>query len=1085
MNSAPKQILLSFLFLLPSLGLFTQPGQYLFQHLTVEDGLPINAVSDALEDQQGFLWLATSNGLVRYDGDNLRVFTHDVDDSLSISNSFIGKLHEDRWGFLWISTTGGGLNKYDPKTETFRAYKHNPKDPNSLPSNTIHAIMEDDLGHFWVGTDKGLSKVTLSQGPDREPLFFQNIIQGEDGLSNAYIKAIFQDKARHIWVGTNHGLNRLPPPKAQEEGLIEGIEQYTATDKGPNPIVGNLIHSIFQSEDGLIWIGTGTGLQKLVISATGELGFQTVLDQYLGSQTITDIIQDQAGQLWVSIFGAGLLQFNYSDTSTIALNHLRHLPEKRSSLSGDKVYFIYPDKNGLFWVGTAKAGLSYFDPSPQAFQYIEGDYSAIAMLEDRKGFLWVGTERNGLIRINQLSGKQTAFKAGYPNLYSNLITEIFEDQTGNLWLGSFRGLNVWAKEDRERDTTVQFKHYRAQPDSHQGLSDRRVFAIHEYPVGVYWIGTRGQGLNRLTFTDGDWDSPYFMHYKHDPSQNSISDDYVWAIEHDAQGQLWVGTDKGVNKIILNAQHEPISFQAFRNKPQELNSLSTDLIGPILCSEDSIIWVGTAGEGLNKLDFRQDPTFEQPTISRYNINNGLPDNSIYSIIEDKNGFLWLSTNRGLSRFNPNFNPQGGQQKEDAFTNFFAKDGLQADEFNTNAFTKSPRSQQLFFGGQNGITHFSPDSLDYGLHPPKLSFTDFRLFNQAVPIAGEGSPLSRSISRSSDLKLSYKDDMISFEFAAMDFRQPTLNQYAYKLEGYSEDWIYLGNENSVHFTNLDPGEYQLVVKGSNSRGIWNHSGASIRFSISPPPWRSWWAYLLYALLFGAVLYFFIQSRIRQGMRKIEEANRLAQARYEERESLRKQNAADYHDELGHRLTKISLFLELAQRQSDSNETLERYLDKIKSNTQDLSDGIRDLIWSLDPAKDSLYETLLRLQAFGDKLFDYSDTAFQTKGIAEASLQIQLGADQRRHLLLLFKEAMHNCLKYAKAGVAKLDIESSSGQIKIIFQDNGIGFDHTKSAGGYGLKNMEERAKKIGGALGITSVGGEGTVISLLLQNLSSQN
>lgn len=1062
---------------LPLISLAQAPTQT-FQSLTIEDGLPVNTAHQILQDQQGFMWFSTSGGLVRYDGEVVRRFKHNPDDSLSLSNDFVGPIYEDRWGFFWVGTTGGGLNRFDPRREVFSHFLHDPSNENSLPSNTVQCILEDDLGNLWVGTDKGLTKIRLGGTENRQPVYYEQIPIGKNGLSNAFIKTIFQDRDRYIWVGTNDGLNRLPPPRKDEESPHRSILQFLDRPGEVSTIHGKIIHKVYQAKDGSIWVGTGSSLEKLTKNSENQLIFESVLPSPWSNNVVVDIEETDQQTLWISIFNHGLLHFESTEDTIGVIEDLIPNPMYPEGLPTNMIFDIYPDRNGLFWLATEHKGVTSFSPTVQPFRFLPFPEGCISILEDREGWLWMGGYGKGLRSINN-AGDTLNYLSGYPNFYSNLVTIIDQDTDGNIWFGSFRGLNVWTKSDRNQDSTLHLRHYRALPNTSRGLSERRIFAFHEYPKGVYWIGTRGGGLNRLTFPTANWEEPYFIHYQHQADQvNSLGDNYIWSITHDEAGHLWVGTDKGVNKITLDEEFEARSFMRFENKNGESNSLSLNLIGPVHCTADSIVWVGTAGGGLNKMDFRHDPSFSRPIITRYKSGQGLNNDNVYGILEDAKGYLWLSTNRGIARFDPNFNPAAGQQDQDAFLSFYGKDGLQGDEFNTNAYAISPSTQELLFGGENGVTIFHPDSLDYGQALPQIAFTDFRIFNQSVSVGVEDSPLSQDIGQTQSFELDYQADMISFSFAALDFRQPSRNQYAYRLQGYNDQWIYVGHENTVHFTNLDPGDYHLQVKGSNSRGVWNHEGASLSFRIHPPPWRSWWAYLLYTFMGIVLLYSFIQYRIRAGMRQMEEANRLTQARYEERDRLRKQNAADYHDELGHRLTKISLFLELAERQSTADQHLLSYLAKVKSNTQDLSDGIRDLIWSLDPAKDSLYETLLRLQAFGDKLFDFSDTAFQTTGIDHDFEQIQLGADQRRHILLLFKEAMNNCLKYAKADLAKLIIEREGNRVLIIFQDDGKGFDVGGEANGYGLKNMEERAKKIGGTLLISSMNDRGTKISLEL-------
>ena len=299
---------------------------------------------------------------------------------------------------------------------------------------------------------------------------------------------------------------------------------------------------------------------------------------------------------------------------------------------------------------------------------------------------------------------------------------------------------------------------------------------------------------------------------------------------------------------------------------------------------------------------------------------------------------------------------------------------------------------------------------------------------------------------------------------------------KWKVFKEDWIYLGNRNDVTFTNLNPGTYTFQVKGSNNYGNWNTNGKSIQIKILPPLWRTWWAYLLYSMAFIGLIYAIIRQRVQKKVRVLEAKAKIERARNEERALLRKKNAADFHDELGHRLTKISLFLELAERQSNNQDSVKQYLEKIKTNSSGLSEGIRDLIWSLDPKKDTLFQTISRLQEFGQQLFEYSNIEFSVKGDFQLLETIQLAPEIRKHVLLIFKEVMNNALKYANATFVTLTVQLVGSEVLINCTDNGQGFSKKLVQKGYGLNNMQERAQQIGGDLKVESQTDKGTSISL---------
>jgi len=312
--------------------------------------------------------------------------------------------------------------------------------------------------------------------------------------------------------------------------------------------------------------------------------------------------------------------------------------------------------------------------------------------------------------------------------------------------------------------------------------------------------------------------------------------------------------------------------------------------------------------------------------------------------------------------------------------------------------------------------------------------------------------------------------------LEFANPLQNEYQFKLQGYNENWIYNGNNNTATYTNIPSGEFIFKVKGSNNDGIWNEEPKQLFIKVLPPWWKTWWAYLIYGLAITAVIYGWIRWQVNQRTLKINQLAKIQKARYEERELLREKNAADFHDELGHRLTKVSLFLELAEREAQDNSNLITFLNKIKTNTMDLSEGIRDLIWSLDPKKDTLFQTIIRLQEFGDRLFEFSKINFIMESIEDRLEEIDLELETRKHLLMIFKEAMNNSLKYSEAEKAIFLTQTESDYVEIIFKDNGKGFDPFQKRKGYGLKNMKDRAKKINAIFDLKTDIGEGTEIRL---------
>ncbi len=386
-----------------------------------------------------------------------------------------------------------------------------------------------------------------------------------------------------------------------------------------------------------------------------------------------------------------------------------------------------------------------------------------------------------------------------------------------LWIGTLDGgLN---KLDREKE---KFTHYQHDPKNPNSLSGKGVISIYEDRSGVLWIGTGSWGLNKF-----DREKETFTRYQHDPNNpNSLSHNFVWSIYEDRSEMLWIGTaGGGVNKF----DREKKKFTHYKNNPNNPNSLNDNTVWSIYEDRSGMLWIGTAGGGLNKFDRAKG------RMTHYRENDGLPDDCIYGILEDDHGNLWLSTNNGLSKFN---------HQTQVFKNYDVGDGLQSKEYNTNAYYKSAVSGEMFFGGINGFNAFHPDSLKDNPDIPPVVITALARYNTddvaGKPIAEKG------IAEASEIELSYKDNILTFEFAALNYRNTFKNQYAYKLEGFNDNWIQLGAKRDVTFTNLDPGEYTLRVKGSNNDGVWNEEGTSLQITITPPWWRTRWAYSIYALL-----------------------------------------------------------------------------------------------------------------------------------------------------------------------------------------------------------------------------------------------
>ncbi|MBX7220129.1 MAG: SpoIIE family protein phosphatase [Blastocatellia bacterium] len=803
-------------------ALGAQPSDLQFQRISIEQGLSQSSVQAVVQDQTGYLWLGTQDGLNRYDGYQFRVYRNEPNNSASLSGNYIYALCEDRQGNLWVGTRANGLNRFDPATGRVTRFHSDAADPASLSHQTVRAIIEDIQGIIWVGTEGGLNRFEPASGTFRRYLSDAN---DPESLSDNFVQALAGDRQGRLWIGTNNGLNCFDPATGKFTRF-----QHNPTD--PASLSGDRIRTLRISQTGSLWLGTNaSGFDRLdpltglvthfSTSAQGGIGLPQL-------SSVRDIFEDRAGILWISTDNEGLVRF---DPFSRTFSQYRHHPQIPTSLSNDSLRLTFQDRSGGFWVTTFGNGVNRLlqtgkflcyrmDPQNPAGL---SDNHVFSFCETRDGGLWVGTETGGLNRLDRATGRYDHYRhdAGNPaSLGSDCVLAMYEDPSGRLWIGTKEGgLN---RLDRATGKFTRFLLNRAPSN---GLNPNTVRAICADRQGYLWLSTEG-GVHRF-----DPVRETFVSYQHDPhNPQSLSFNNLRGMAPGPDGALWIATiGGGVNRL------DPATgtFRRYRHDPNNPASLRTDAVRFVYVDRSGIVWAGTDGGGLNRLD----PVSGQ--VTAFTMKEGLPNNVVYGILEDRQENLWLSTNYGICKFNP---------KTRACRVYDVHDGLQSNEFNQGAAFQNT-SGELFFGGIGGYNIFRPETITDNPYIPPVVLTNYLKFDKPVETFN-GTEIA---------PLEYTENFFAFEFAALNYVVPEKNQYAYRLEGFDRDWIYCGTRRYASYTNLDPGTYVFRVKGSNNDGGWNETGISLRVVVRPAPWRTWWAYGLYVAVAGGGLWGLFQVQI----------------------------------------------------------------------------------------------------------------------------------------------------------------------------------------------------------------------------------
>jgi signal transduction histidine kinase/ligand-binding sensor domain-containing protein/DNA-binding response OmpR family regulator len=862
------------------------------------------------------MWFGTRDGLNQYDGYKIITYRYISNDSTSLSNNIVNDIIEDKAGNLLIATNKG-LSKWIRITRNFVRYDA-PKS-----SLKVSDLCIDSKGRFWAGTvNAGLQLFNPEIGTFRS--FLQKHPRAND------VHKILEFKEDILWIANKAGLDQFDLK----------TEKFTTFDVDPDnskKLPGNTVRDIYRDSKGTIWLGIfRVGLAKY---NEKEKSFTTFRFNPRYKSGITDpliwaISEGRAGELWLGTETKGICVFNPKTNTSFAIEPKVSDP---SGLNHQWVRAILKDQVGNIWVGTKAGGINLLSKTREKFQHINDSRGlnnkyVLAINEDPQHRIWLGTDGGGITIFDPVKNTFSYLKQSYGilnSISSNFVYALDNIQNKAMAIGHAQdqGLDLLYFGSGKISNYPSDKNL----DDPSKLSGRIISAITVSNPGQLWLATQGGGINILNLHTGTYKKFKRKTEVIQPlAKGEIPNNVVLCVLKGKNENFWIGTEIGLCRFQHNTQR---FFNVPLKNTQEpnVNCLYEDATG---------LWIGTS-QGLIHLaaDNRQ---------KRYLKENGLPSDVIKSILPDKHGNLWLGTNTGLSRFSP---------RSGKFLNFGISDGLQADEFNAgSAFVTS--NGTMYFGGVNGFNFFHPDSLNFNRNPPPVVLTNLLLANKEVHLTSPGSPLSKAIAEASEIELSYQQGaFITFEFSALDYAAPEKNQYAYRMEGFDNDWHYVGQKREATYTNLSPGEYTFLVKASNNDGIWNEKGASVKVIIEPPFWLSAWAYLAYLGIVSGGLYFiFIQVKFRERLKNEVHFQRMTSEKMQEMSQMR----VNFFTNISHELrTPLSLIADPLRRivsGQGSPEEVKNYSVVAYKNVKRLQKLINQL---LDFQKLEAGQTILNAQ------------------------------------------------------------------------------------------------------------------------------
>lgn len=1036
-------------------------------HLEERTDMPIIAIDSIAQDYRGFIWVGGSNGLARYDGHTFKAYREVLGDSASLSGNIIRGILEDKQNNLWVTTTEG-LNLYNRDDDSFTRFYLSNSTVKNNSEKSLTTMMYDRQGKIWIGSSFGVNIF------DTEKRIFIDADYINEHVGSANVFSIYEDRSGYVWLGTKfNGLYQV-------NKNTKTINKFVHNEQDNNSLSNNSIKYIVENRRNELWVATGYGLNRLDAARKNFTHFFANSDDpnAISENMAWTLFVDKSDDLWIGTDGLGLDVYN-SDANVFS--HNKHYKYQPNSLATNKVRDVFEDNHGGMWVATVPSGLDYTNVTRRAFD---------------------------VLQFQPFSGN---------SIVSDLILIIHEDKLHNIWFGTEEGLSQY------NPVSGQYTNYTYSESQRKGLSASAVLALESDDDGNIWIGTWSGGLNKLNPKTGEI-TVYLPSKEAGSSSHTVSSEFIWGLSMDKHGYLWIGTETGsVDRLNIKTG----VFEHFSGEVGKPGNLSSYFIQDVLADSKGRVWVAT-NAGLNRLNPKTGiykNYFSDESNSRSLLQNQVHDVfegidgdiwvstddglSLYNeigddfesfvadhdalgevikgVAEDSDHNLWLATINGINRFNP---------KSKKFKNFTVSDGIASNSSGRPAIHYSSFYNKVFVGSTHGVTVIDPDSIIDNDFIPPVVFTELKINNEIIR-KGNGI-LNKSITEASGIYLDYSHKMLSIRFASLDFSRPMKNKFKYKMEGFDKAWIESGMNNNASYTNLPSGSYEFLVFGSNGDGIWGEVPATLRVFVAPPVWGSYWAYCLYALVFGLLAYFFY------GMQKNKlkfEKDKVAHFKYIDK--LKDKILANTSHELRTPLNGIiGLADSLAAEADDRHDAASsEKLKTIAFSGRRLSSLINDILDFSKLKEHSLITSIkpVDVKKLVHQTLELTSPLLRSKHVELENLvtnNVLVYADEAR-LQQILLNLVGNAVKFTDAGSISVGCNFESGMIRITIKDTGIGIakenlptifssfqqlegHQTRKHGGsgLGLAITQKLVSLLGGQIQVNSEIGEGSEFSFTL-------